>query len=118
MKKSMLVSSAMALTILLGTVAGAAAAESEAPQKTKSGDVITLTWLNHYAEAGKQAWVQSIKEKFEATYDNVELNIETVDADTHKTILQTKLRMMHLLYLIYPATRILLFTTMQVIWQI
>ena len=91
MKKSMLVSSAMALTILLGTVAGAAAAEPEAPQKTKSGDVITLTWLNHYAEAGKQAWVQSIKEKFEATYDNVELNIETVDADTHKTILQTKL---------------------------
>lgn len=22
-----------------------------------SGDTITLTWLNHYAEAGKQAWL-------------------------------------------------------------
>ena len=56
-----------------------------------SGDTITLTWLNHYAEAGKQAWIQSVKEQFEAKYDNVILNIETVDADSHKTILQTKL---------------------------
>lgn len=54
-------------------------------------EVITLTWLNHYAEAGKQAWLQSVKEQFEAKYDNVILNIETVDADSHKTILQTKL---------------------------
>ena len=57
-----------------------------------SGDTITLTWLNHYAEAGKQAWLQSVKEQFEAKYEqNVVLNIETVDADNHKTILQTKL---------------------------
>nr|WP_296835266.1 ABC transporter substrate-binding protein [uncultured Marvinbryantia sp.] len=54
-------------------------------------EVITLTWLNHYAEAGKQAWIQSVKEQFEAKYDNVILNIETVDAGNHKTILQTKL---------------------------
>lgn len=54
-------------------------------------EVITLTWLNHYAEAGKQAWIQSVKEQFEAKYDNVILNIETVDADSYKTILQTKL---------------------------
>ena len=62
-----------------------------AEEKSADGEVITLTWLNHYAEAGKQAWVQSVKEQFEAKYDNVVLNIETVDADSHKTILQTKL---------------------------
>lgn len=52
---------------------------------------ITLTWLNHYQEEGKKAWVESCKEIFEAKYPNVTLNIETVGADSYYTVLQTKL---------------------------
>lgn len=52
---------------------------------------ITLTWLNHYQEEGKKAWVENCKAIFEAKYPNVTVNIETVDADSYSTILQTKL---------------------------
>ena len=82
-KRTMVVMMTAAMAASMG-ITGMAAGDS--------GDTITLTWLNHYAEAGKQAWLQSVKEQFEAKYDNVVLNIETVDtADNHKTILQTKL---------------------------
>lgn len=91
MKKGMVVTGALALSMIGAVAVNAQEITKETAVKTKSGDVITLTWLNHYGEAGKQAWVQSVKEQFEAKYDNVVLNIETVDADSHKTILQTKL---------------------------
>lgn len=55
------------------------------------GGEVTITWLNHYQEAGKQAWVEKCKEVFEEKYPNVTLNIETVGADSYTTLLQTKL---------------------------
>lgn len=91
MKKSIVVTGALIFSMVGAAAVNAQEITKEVSPNTKSGDVITLTWLNHYAEAGKQAWVQSVKEQFEAKYDNVELNIETVDAGNHKTILQTKL---------------------------
>ncbi|MCR5033300.1 MAG: extracellular solute-binding protein [Lachnospiraceae bacterium] len=105
MKKRFIAMGMVIAMLLTGCAQNAADNQTETPQAQEApqqeakaddaassdGEVITLTWLNHYAEAGKQAWVQSVKEQFEAKYDNVVLNIETVDADSHKTILQTKL---------------------------
>ena len=67
-------------------------ASSDGAKEQETGEEkLTITWLNHYQEAGKQAWVQKCKEAFEEKYPNVTLNIETVGADNYTTILQTKL---------------------------
>ena len=49
-KRTMVVMMTAAMAASMG-ITGMAAGDS--------GDTITLTWLNHYAEAGKQAWLQS-----------------------------------------------------------
>lgn len=67
------------------------AAESEEEASPREGEKVTITWLNHYQEAGKQAWVEKCKEVFEERYPDVTLNIETVGADNYTTVLQTKL---------------------------
>ena len=65
---------------------------SDGAKEQETGEEkLTITWLNHYQEAGKQAWVQKCKEVYEEKYPNVTLNIETVGADNYTTILQTKL---------------------------
>ena len=67
------------------------AAENEEEASPSEGEKVTITWLNHYQEAGKQAWVEKCKEVFEEKYPDVTLNIETVGADNYTTVLQTKL---------------------------
>ncbi len=63
----------------------------EAAAAADTGEKVTITWLNHYQEDGKKAWVEHCKEVFESKYPDVTLNIETVGADSYSTILQTKL---------------------------
>lgn len=65
--------------------------ESENEDSASAGKKITLTWLSHFQEAGKQAWVEYCKKVFEEKYPNVTVNIETVASDSYSTILQTKL---------------------------
>ena len=66
---------------------------TQAPNQdvSSSDPKITLTWLNHFQETGKKAWVEYCKKVFEDKYPNVTLNIETVGADSYSTVLQTKL---------------------------
>lgn len=73
------------------TPAPAPTTDEETPESETPGDKIILTWLNHYQEAGKKAWVENCKKIFEEKYDDITLNIETVGGDTYITILQTKL---------------------------
>lgn len=65
--------------------------ETVATGTSQEREKITLTWLNHYQEAGKQAWVEHCKQIFEEKYPNVTLTIETVGADSYPTLLQAKL---------------------------
>lgn len=77
----------------MGLMAGTAMALSAfmATVPVMAEEEITLTWLNHYQEEGKKAWIEKCKEIFEAKYPNVTLNLETVGADSYYTVLQTKL---------------------------
>lgn len=108
MKKSLkkAVSLVMCILLCIAVLSGCASSDSvkkQEPDKTTekpastadeskaTGQKINLTWLNHYQEAGKKAWVENCKKIFEGKYDNITLNIETVGGDNYITILQTKL---------------------------
>lgn len=84
-------SNADADTATVTTAAAAQDANAEGEASSTGDSKITLTWLNHFQEEGKKAWVEYCKEVFEKKYPNVTLNIETVGADSYSTLLQTKL---------------------------
>ncbi len=70
---------------------GGGTSEKSSNASSSEDTKITLTWLNHFQEEGKKAWVEYCKKVFEEKYPNVTVNIETVGSDSYTTILQTKL---------------------------
>ncbi|MCD7735550.1 MAG: extracellular solute-binding protein [Lachnospiraceae bacterium] len=76
--------------VMSGALVAALAAGSLGMQAGAEEEV-TLTWLSHYQEEGKLAWVENCVALFEEAYPNVTVNVEVVDADSYDTILQTKL---------------------------